>query len=1253
MAKVKRTIPLLALLVVVGTFWSLKLTGITMANEAFCGYDAHVHTEDCQQNGCAVPEHTHIASCYSDLTADLETATQWEATMADLPVAVTPGQQLVQVAQSQLGYRESEKNFVIGDDGVRRGYTRYGEWYGNTHGDWSAMFVAFCLEYSGNGTLPLRGGAETMRVAWEEADLYRAKGAWVPRAGDLVFLDKSGDGRADAVAVITALSNGQIAVIEGDLDGQVAEAAYLLSGAGILGYGILDENDPILMAAPLATGSMVVGKTLYYYNGVLNSGEPFLIYTQGSDGNYYALSGDGSAVRIYVDGSGIVSTDHGNASDLFWNFSQTYNYDNQLAYYIQNQRTGRYLHPFWNSASDHNAVLTDRWETALYPSNNGVRFRGARQNAYAQLQSNSYFTSAQNLYEGSIFYFAKAPATCYVWLDGTDGGLMSLGGSPNQRFDVLEGGTMTLPTTWSSPTKYRYTLRGWYDITHGKYYAPGESLTITEHTVFYADWVAASYDIGQFNSQVSGMNSTSEFITTYVFDYNFLFNTQSLRPSITVSGSGHSETWDLVQNGTVPYKNNNTLNFIFRDWDNTGQMSYPNNTNNQNTVGEVFSGLYNATLGELLFGIDNAYDPVNKTGVIGKNYLGTGDYFYQLMTDPDDDHYGYYYYDSGLHAAAYNQSEQRFYIYNYLERTSDSANSSDGAVIKNSDFLPFNSPYVNNNGKNVPNYYYNGINGEYAGVPHYMYDARYNTNGSNTNNAGANLSFGIRSDIRFYLPGSPGERDQNGNYRNVDLYGNEMHFEFAGDDDVWVLIDGKLVLDVGGIHGVESGTINFATGAITVNGTRVGTLSGLGEGDHTMSIYYLERGSSQSNCAIFFNLAPRYGMEIKKEDALTQHLLDGAEFSVYLDADCTIPAKLWVSKASNNNGDAPTNVFTVTDGVANLWGMSPGRTYYIKETKAPDAADYLRAKGIICLTLDKRGITSSRVEIMDEGSEAASMGFNVYDFQIDEGNWQAYIVVSNAPAWVEEVTRIRVEKVWNDWVNHNDDSVTVYLTVTDPDGTVRRIRQIDLNASNGWQYTWQNLPKYAADGVTPIQYGVEESYTPGYGSKVERISATELNYRITNTPLKEETAVAVNKQWNLPEDLSEEIYQRLQVTVKLLANGKATGRTVTLSLQNDWKDTFRGLPYQDENGDVIVYTVVESWITNDWDATYSDVTTVPGSVPTYQVTVTNHYKWISNEILPSTGGYGVIPWQIIGLLLMTAPLLYRYRIKRKRKGGSG
>ena len=53
------------------------------------------------------------------------------------------------------------------------------------------------------------------------------------------------------------------------------------------------------------------------------------------------------------------------------------------------------------------------------------------------------------------------------------------------------------------------------------------------------------------------------------------------------------------------------------------------------------------------------------------------------------------------------------------------------------------------------------------------------------------------------------------------------------------------------------------------------------------------------------------------------------------------------------------------------------------------------------------------------------------------------------------------------------------------------------------------------------------------------------------------------------------------MTIRLLANGVDTGRTETVSLKSNWTAVFNGLPYYDENGEPIVYTVVESWDNSD------------------------------------------------------------------------
>lgn len=1421
-------LPVLSLLLVFGVFWWLKLVGITLAGEAFCGIEEHTHGEKCVEKTlictdvdtahthtdacyeiktvCGKEEHTHAASCYSDITADLETAEVWEETFAGISAELSVPERVTAVAKSQLGYTESTKNFEVDASGERHGYTRYGEWYGNPYGEWSATFAAFCVRYAGLSDAPVSAGAEAMRLQWKDEELYQPAAAYTPLAGDLIFLDKNGNGTADAVGIVTDCADGTVSAIEGDVSDRVAETEYAVGSESICGYGLIAPQNSVLLTGTLAaSASTAIAQTVTYSADLLKSEDYFLIYTRASNGNYYAIDGSASAVRVYIDSSGNVTADVSDANTLLWTFTYQGTYQNsdnsygtQSSYYIQNVATSKYLHP-----CESTAVLSGSWDSGIFPNGSGVRIRGARQNYYAQLQNNSSFVTTNRESSATTFYFAKAAASSRtVWLDGTNGGLMSLGGSLDKSYTVEAGSTIKLPTEWQSPTKYSYVLKGWYDVKNSRYYAPGAELSVTENLVLYADWAAATYDVGQYNAWVTDTISTSDFITTKVFDYNTLFNVQSESVTVSANASGHSETWSLVTSGKVAYQNKETLDFIFSDYDSTGDISYPSNKDSGNVNGDIYTGLYSAELHELLFSSENAYDPATGAGVIGKSYIGTADHLFQINNDPTSDDYGYYYYDSRLNAASYNQTDKRFYVYDYLERTSDS--EKDGGVGAYSDFLPFNSPYVNTNGHTVKTYTYDGENGEYVGVTHHQYDAKYNGSGSSTENVNTNYGFGMSVEVDFYLSDVPGEKDYKGEYGNHDLYGKEMHFRFSGDDDVWVLIDGELVLDIGGIHGVESGDINFSTGEIFVNGEKTSTLSGVAKGSHILTVLYLERGSSQSNCMIYFNLAPRFSLDIQKEDVLSRELLNGAEFSVYMDKDATVPAQLWESKAAHDNGEASTNTFTVKDGKTTMWGLAAGETYYIRETKPPDAEGYDRARGIICLSLDKDGIALDSVSILDETDAEASSGFTAYGFKVDREKQQVYLVITNAQEWVQETTPVQVFKEWKDSKDHAQDTVTVYLTTTAADGTVTRIREAELNAENDWKYVWTGLPKYAQDGTTAIVYGVEEAYLSGYSPTVEKVdkitiststwtqsltfqngktyilgtsngylsttSATattlcwvdaetaktsplalwtatvsgssvrltngsgqilsfnnsnssssryfyattsgtsyqnmtsvqsgtgvRLYYRssrssyyigsigtngratattssgsaltfvpmalttttteeevegtafkVTNTPLDRETSVKVLKQWDTGMATTAD-YEKLQVTVALLANGKDTGRTVTLTLKNGWTDTFLGLPYTDADGNVIAYTVVESTAVDGWVPAYGDVKQVDGTTPTYEVTITNTYRQGQGFELPSTGGFGKTVWILSGFTIMVGSLVCGCIWRRKRE----
>ena len=316
-----------------------------------------------------------------------------------------------------------------------------------------------------------------------------------------------------------------------------------------------------------------------------------------------------------------------------------------------------------------------------------------------------------------------------------------------------------------------------------------------------------------------------------------------------------------------------------------------------------------------------------------------------------------------------------------------------------------------------------------------------------------------------------------------------MYFEFAGDDDVWVLLDDQVILDIGGIHGVEGGSINFSEGTVT-NGNATKKLSNITAGEHKLTIYYVERGSSMSNCSIYFNLAPRYSLTIQKEDVFTQDALNGAKFAVYTDEECKTLAHLWTSREAYLNGEEYKKSFEIVNGQCTMWGFGASNVYYIKEIGPPTNSEYSIARGIIKLKLDKNGIASYSVDMIEEKDEYGnripiSNGFTVHGFKIDEEKQEAYIVVTNAQNWVNETTSIYVDKKWNDSKDHKYDTVIAYLNIVEGN-TVRQIREITLSESNDWKYVWVNLPKKDQNGNTII-YSVSESYFPGYSPQIEEL----------------------------------------------------------------------------------------------------------------------------------------------------------------------
>ena len=294
---------------------------------------------------------------------------------------------------------------------------------------------------------------------------------------------------------------------------------------------------------------------------------------------------------------------------------------------------------------------------------------------------------------------------------------------------------------------------------------------------------------------------------------------------------------------------------------------------------------------------------------------------------------GQYYYNSADNAADFDVAGNRFIVRTYRERGKTTSTMGAGQYY---DFFPFT--------------YWDGST---KGSGGYNYE----------NAQEVDYWFGMTMEASFSMPAAGLVQEQ------------PMVFEFAGDDDVWVFIDGVLVLDLGGTHGVVSGSINFATGEVKQyldwNGAGEGssgtswpttlkarfdaagkTPAGGWNGDvfanytrHSIKFYYLERATSCANCKILFNMPilPTGQLTVEKqvEGILTETTArEDYRFAlIQQTASGEKPASGVEFDRIDSNGQAmetgttdSEGGFTLKAGQRAAFSLGAGETYLVRET---------------------------------------------------------------------------------------------------------------------------------------------------------------------------------------------------------------------------------------------------------------------------------------------------------------------------------
>jgi fibro-slime domain-containing protein len=358
---------------------------------------------------------------------------------------------------------------------------------------------------------------------------------------------------------------------------------------------------------------------------------------------------------------------------------------------------------------------------------------------------------------------------------------------------------------------------------------------------------------------------------------------------------------------------------------------------------------------------------------------------------------GYYEFDSSQNFASFYDkdgnfdSNYNFTVYEDLG-TNDKKNSES---MKHGQFFPYNKLSDTYATVNPTNLYDTAAkelpdSNPRKGEPLYLV-------ADGTGNTGKNVTdyyFGVEIEATF-------TQTPNG----LDAWGHDIIYEFTGDDDFWLYVDGELVIDLGGIHSAIPGSVNYSTGEVNENGTLktlydifydnylhrdnhtaaeaqayvdgIFELNSNGQyvfkeyTDHTMHIFYMERGGGASNLHMKFNLASvkpgtvllskeiagvdstesymaEYPFQIFYKDPRGEHQLTTANEAgtgikvVYKDSNRTVKLK---------------DLYTSPDGIQyhSTFVLKPGE---IAEIKFPDETTeyYIKECAVDITTVDHQGV---------------------------------------------------------------------------------------------------------------------------------------------------------------------------------------------------------------------------------------------------------------------------------------------------------
>lgn len=337
-----------------------------------------------------------------------------------------------------------------------------------------------------------------------------------------------------------------------------------------------------------------------------------------------------------------------------------------------------------------------------------------------------------------------------------------------------------------------------------------------------------------------------------------------------------------------------------------------------------------------------------------------------------------------------------------------------------------------------------------------------------------NYFFGMRYDVEF----------------TIDDYVGDMTYKFTGDDDLWVLVDGKMALDLGGIHKAIHGEVNIWEHLGLDRYKVQENQKDKRNQKHTLTVLYMERGGYASNCQMEFTLPNAKVININE---LTGGIILTKKSK---DTDEALPGATFTLTNNANSNEIYTDT-SLEDGTLAFSGLKADATYILRETQAPEGYVVSDKTWKVKVTHDT-STGEVRSQLYESDGETPVPNNVIYN---DLASYKLTIT----------------KKIDNADFSYGDPTFTFKVTDEKENVYYRTVRftnatQVGYGTDKGLSVTIENLPagNYTVEELDTIRYKLDGTAKSQIVTITNTDAAVTFNNKLTKPDNFSDTDVVVN-----------------------------------------------------------------------------------------------------------------------------------------------